>query len=473
MALANNRIYLKQLFETKKKHDTGQAIDVLPFLTKRTGAVKNQFNNILGEFTRSLSNLTLDEKAIKRQDEFYTSEEENEISEQIANNVEFKEEDEKYDFIRFLDQYLFKGEKINPIHPFLFNYIKIDKNHKNEFGKYAHFMKDVLVEENSKVSTIFKNKEADDILTELILSKMDGLKENKDTNGVLQYEQLLRPISSLYQEDLLYLSKHKEYFLSTFALLTHFYVFMYASQLVLKFEQFSEANYDSIQPLYFALDWESISKRRKAADDLEGFRYVKGKSSNLFPHIHTLSHLSHLVSEKEITGEKGEVISLKTYSEITKYISQKGEEYEELFLSELNMWIQEYADMWKIKNTTKATSVEEGLRELFTCLKQGTSAGVADKYGKNIEDLGFNQFIKNRGSLGHILNVKHDFVLLLTAVSVKDERIPLNELFVEFEKRGVALDRYSKKEVISMLDSQNLIDKKSDSGDAQYVKPIL
>jgi DNA phosphorothioation-dependent restriction protein DptG len=248
---------------------------------------------------------------------------------------------------------------------------------------------------------------------------------------------------------------------------------MYACQLLLKFEQFSEANYELIQPLYFALDWESISKRRKAADDLEGFRYIKGKSSNLFPHIHTLSHISHLVSEKEITGEKDEVISLKTYSEVTKYIKQKGPEYEELFLRELNNWVQEYAAIWKINNKHNANTIEEGFKELFSCLKQGISAGVADKYGKNIEDLGFNQFIKNRGSLGHILNVKHDFVLVLTAVSVKDQRIPLNELFVEFEKRGVALDRYSKKEVISMLDRQNLIDKKSDSGDAQYVKPIL
>ena len=74
---------------------------------------------------------------------------------------------------------------------------------------------------------------------------------------------------------------------------------------------------------------------------------------------------------------------------------------------------------------------------------------------------------------GYVLNIKHDFLLLLTAVSVKDNRIPLKDLFVEFEKRGVAFDQYSKKEIISLLDSHNILDKKSDSGDAQYVKPIL
>ena len=98
---------------------------------------------------------------------------------------------------------------------------------------------------------------------------------------------------------------------------------------------------------------------------------------------------------------------------------------------------------------------------------------MADKYGKNFEDLASDHFVKSRGSIGNVLNVKHEFLLLITAVSVKDKRIPLNELFNEFEKRGIALDRYSKKEVMTVFDNLNIIDKKSDSGDAQYVKPIL
>ena len=117
-------------------------------------------------------------------------------------------------------------------------------------------------------------------------------------------------------------------------------------------------------------------------------------------------------------------------------------------------------------------NIKDAFKVLFKCLKKGTSTSVAKKYGENIEDLGA-PFIKSRGNLGQVLNIKHDFLLLLTAVSVKDKRIPLNDLFLEFEKRGVAFDRYSKKEVITLLDNHNILDKKSDSGDAQYVKPIL
>ena len=146
---------------------------------------------------------------------------------------------------------------------------------------------------------------------------------------------------------------------------------------------------------------------------------------------------------------------------------------EEMFFKDLKEWIKDYSAWSGVTYNDSINNVNEAFKELFYCVKKGTSSGVSKKYGGNIEDLGANQFIKSRGSLGQVLNIKHDFLLLLTAVSVKNERIPLNELFKEFEKRGIALDRYSKKEVIKLFDKLNIIDKKSDSGDAQYVKPIL
>ena len=49
----------------------------------------------------------------------------------------------------------------------------------------------------------------------------------------------------------------------------------------------------------------------------------------------------------------------------------------------------------------------------------------------------------------------------------------LNDVFSEFELRGVFLDNHSKSEVMRYYEKLNLIEKKSDSGDAQYVKRIL
>ena len=49
----------------------------------------------------------------------------------------------------------------------------------------------------------------------------------------------------------------------------------------------------------------------------------------------------------------------------------------------------------------------------------------------------------------------------------------LNCLFAEFERRGVFMDATTREHVIAYYEKLNIIEKKSDSGDAQYVKGIL
>ena len=65
-------------------------------------------------------------------------------------------------------------------------------------------------------------------------------------------------------------------------------------------------------------------------------------------------------------------------------------------------------------------------------------------------------------------------IIFLTKVSLRDEeKIRLNDLYKEYEFRGIYLDNSSKEYLQEFFTKLNLIDKKSDSGDAQYVKRIL
>ncbi|MBX9955709.1 DNA phosphorothioation-dependent restriction protein DptG [Peribacillus simplex] len=468
-----NREYIKVQLERLKKHDTGKSLDILPFLANKNKPIKGKFNNILGEYIRNITGIKENSLKGKKRD-FYISSEDNETSELIADEVKITNDDDRYDFVRFLNQYLFNQKEIKPIHPFLFNYIKVDKAKQNEYGKYARFMNEVLVEDNEEIKAIFSNKETEDILTELILNKLDTLQGNLEKKSVdfksNHYQPLLPSLSKQYQEDMIYLSQFKDYFLTSFPMLTNFYAFMYVCQLSFKFEQFTEADFDSTQPLYFSLEWETVSKRRKVVEGLEGYKYIRGNSSNLFPHIHTISQLSHNTLNEPF--DENEKIPFITYSELLKQIQGQGKEYEKAFLSELKQWIKEYSLWANVDIPDHSNTIPEAFKVLFHCLKAGTNSDVAKKYGENIEDLG-SPFLKSRGNSGKVFNVKHDFLLLITAVSVKNKRMPLNELFVEFEKRGIAFDRYSKKEIITLFDNHNILDKKSDSGDAQYVKPIL
>lgn len=467
-----DREYLKNLLIDKKKHDTGRIADVLPFQSKRTDNLNTQFHKMIGEYVRHITEIRVDEKAISSDLREFESGK-NILSEHIASKIDFEDDEAKYDFIRFIDEYLFNQERMNTIHPYLFNFVPIEKKLTNEFGKYARFLQDTLLKGDQEISEFFNQKEAEDILTELIITNLDILTKKSMTSSLQKgrYQPLLGYISDLYKEDLRFLSKHKEYFIQAFPQLTHYYAFMYASQLLWNFEQYERGSMREVFPFYYAFDWESVTKRRKVANSLVGYKFIQEKAENLFPHIHTLSQLSHNKLNDRYFEE--EPWSFMSYHEIYNNVMEKGEEYSSQFLKDINNWITDYSEWAKIRQPLEAGTLEGAFRNLFECLKEGTSTTVAIKYGKNIEDLGSSMFLKRRGSIGYVLNLKHDFILMLVAISVKDKRIPLNLLYKELEKRGIALDYYSRQELVSLLDSHNILDKKSDSGDAQYVKPIL
>lgn len=81
--------------------------------------------------------------------------------------------------------------------------------------------------------------------------------------------------------------------------------------------------------------------------------------------------------------------------------------------------------------------------------------------------------MKRRGSLGYVFNVTHDFLMMMTAVIVKENSMPFKTLLEEFRVRGIAFDRFTIQEIVNLFSQHNILENKSDSGDAQYVKPIL
>ncbi|WP_072526603.1 DNA phosphorothioation-dependent restriction protein DptG, partial [Mycobacterium tuberculosis] len=103
--------------------------------------------------------------------------------------------------------------------------------------------------------------------------------------------------------------------------------------LLLKFEQFEKANYSVATPLYYALDWEGvISKRRKAASDIEGFKRIKEISPFLFPHIHTMTQLSTFTDNT----------SNHFYSYVELINIFTNSEKETNYLSDINKWLEKY-----------------------------------------------------------------------------------------------------------------------------------
>lgn len=443
---------------------------IFPFNTHGVKTVRNNFRPVVSELARLITNLKIDQKQLDDL-QYEHLKGAHKISEYIGRNTDLEfmnDEAAKVSFIRFIEEFLFKTGDLNIVHPYLYNISDCDTK-DSVVKNISVFLKEILIGDDPKLQNIFTQKEANDVLMDLIVSSLQKLLlENKKENKKETYQDLFPHLTELYREDLHFMMQHKEFYLENFELLTNYYTFMYAVQGTIQFPKFTNGNYDQTTPLYFALDWESITKKRSAASPVLGYKMVKQYASQLFAHEHVLGQLSYNQLNKN-----NDYSEVKNYKDLVEEIDSLGSQYTEQFIMDLKDWIEAYSTWAKLEVPYLGDSVEELLTVLLGQVITKMNDDAQVKYGSSIEHLGQGTFLKQRGSLGYLFNITHDFLMMMTAIIVKDERMPLKTLLAEFEKRGMAFDRFSIIEIVALFNTHNLLDNKSDSGDAQYVKPIL
>ena len=303
----------------------------------------------------------------------------------------------------------------------------------------------------------------------------------KNTSDLEVSDKVFQTIASspagVFSDDLTYIvenpTRTKEYLLQ----LLEFYYFFYTAQTTLLLEQFENGSRQEIVPLYFSLDWEKTSKARECYT--RGWNILQRAIQNQFCHAITLEILN-----QNTLAKKYDYISLK------EYCNEHPDELDEM-CNTISKLITIYRDaiIGMSSNTEKAefdtVRKEESygpvfaeIHYLFDSIKNqfdnSVRGGANKRYIDYFTSFCRENFLKHRGQSGLMLNISEELLIFLTRLAIKDQdQMSLNEVFIQFEKRGVFLDRISKEEVVKFYSKLNLIDKKSDSGDAQYVKRIL
>lgn len=72
-----------------------------------------------------------------------------------------------------------------------------------------------------------------------------------------------------------------------------------------------------------------------------------------------------------------------------------------------------------------------------------------------------------------VLALDEDMLLLLVAIMAKDDRIRMEDLYKRFCKYGIEFSFQTKNAISDYLMKLNLLERKSDSGEAQYVRIVL
>lgn len=250
------------------------------------------------------------------------------------------------------------------------------------------------------------------------------------------------------------------------------YYFYYMSQACVTLDNFGSGKRNSPVPLYYALDWEKVSKNRKCCG--EGWERIQACANHMFSHALTLEILNqHTISDVML-----DYISLQEY--VTEYpdqdaiIASEIEKAEKTYTS----CVGDYKKFEQIPYASGGTKTDIAIRHLYKCVEEqflNTDRKRANQfYNEKFTEFCKTRWVKNRRKSGLVLNLTERDIIFLTKISIKDkDKIRLIDLYKEYEYRGIFLDNTSKEYLQEFFTKLNLIDKKSDSGDAQYVKRIL
>lgn len=465
-------------------HKPGKQIKVFPFVSN-PGAKDlkedfRSFQGVVGEIFRMYQNKRLI-RHLESNDTF------NEKLKHIVlqNALSKVETDIPKDLQRILTD-LFFDEKDNLIkfHSTTLCYLNFLSS-EGALKNLGKFLYETFIS-SSTTELVYTQKEEENLLNQLMLESLPELPDATDNPNESPYLNLAPSLTNLFKKDFDLLKENKELFLNHLEDLLKFYYFQYFAQLLIDFKSFGQ-NKNDLKPISFTLDWEILSVSRLNSHSISWRNTLNTSCSTIFTHANVLELLNYIyvdgetikdyrhiiklyndldLKDQTIFEEKiVEIISIYTTSITNFYAGASWEDCEEKLTLDMGY-------------NSASSNFEKLLYELWYKVKyqfdNSTRDAASGRYGSWFQIFCEQNYLKKRGRLGHTLVFNQELLLFLTRLCVGyDNKIRLKLLWNEFEKRGVHFDENTKSEIIKLYEKINLIEKKSDSGDAQYVKSTI
>ncbi|GEO73674.1 hypothetical protein FD30_GL001477 [Levilactobacillus namurensis DSM 19117] len=267
---------------------------------------------------------------------------------------------------------------------------------------------------------------------------------------------------NLFKQDVQRLMQDRGYYYDHISELLRFYYFIYVSQTIVRISD-TEAN-NTITPLYFALENEPVSRSRQAVR--AGYSMVYQHGQDLLTDVDVLNYLNALIPDENHFFWKNQILASDFDYHHVLYDNLM--EFLPLFARNLDAAITEGVNF----NFPDLKTAVDGLRRLLARRSDANRATSA-RYAKSFEEIAQQGFVRQHGRLGRTFSLSNHMVLLLTTAIVGKGKLPLNFVFEELKKRGVYFDRMTRNRIIALFEQANILEKLSDSGDAQYVRGIL
>lgn len=320
------------------------------------------------------------------------------------------------------------------------------------------------------------NRSNDDAnVVERLIYRVVPIKESSKKESRL-YSRVSSALSPVFLDDLKFVLSDSRLTEMHLASLLSFYFFMTVSQNCLAVSKKMNGTRKSLEELYFAMDSEKTNQTRACYK--RGFKKLESALEEMFVHAGVLEILN------TVDGHNDDVVD---YISIRELVAESPECELEIaenirLVTERIRTFKYDADLFSNSSVRglPATSAKEEVDLLYDTVKMilfNTSRnGSRGKYSNSFRLFARSGmcFEKSRGRGGTLLNISDTTLLLLTTLAIGEkDSISLTDLFKQFCRRGVCLDESSKEHIASYFEKRSMLDKKSDSGETQYVKRVL
>lgn len=413
---------------------------------------------------------------------------EGKLASEIQSQISFEDDELKRVFNDIISSFYFeKGNDVKNNSISLLRYMPASK--EKDFGK---FVVDVFMDDNTKAMflDVFDNNEnpLDDIVSNsyMNLKILKALKSEKEYSRIFENE--LGDLFVLMNKDFQAALSSRNDTIAELEFLLSYYLFIYLSQIALRFDADLDGKRGEKQIAYFKAAKESVSEDRDCV--VQGWRKIERKTSKVFKHLIVLNMLNcHDNTSRYMT-----------YSDLYDMYENDGDnrikmdeaieyilgEYTEKYTHDTDIpgVVVDFGEIEYPHDDDKMILFMKKVKYLFQCVsfqldsknyRQNVVSYVAGNYNHILK----MRFVKSWGQLGHMMMISNEDLIHMiqicqsTSDRMDQERgIQISDLFTEFDKRRLFFDGKTKQFIIDYLVNVNLIDSKCDSEEAQYVKRI-
>ena len=226
-----------------------------------------------------------------------------------------------------------------------------------------------------------------------------------------------------------------------------------------------------LRGMYYLLEGERASSSRMAVTN--GWGSIKDVFSDAFSHINCLEVLNHIqVKDKEaldyvdIASDNSPAM-LTAVKKVARDFAATAENWSGSFSHREEL-------LSGIENAkTSAEAVVELWKWIDFQIKNTGRDRIWKGFGKWFETFAHGSLLQNRRRAGYlaVLPMRNLYLLVFLAVKASGEkRIRLKEFWAALELRGVLFDETTRRVAVQGLESIGVLETRSDSGDAQYVR---